>query len=137
MTEYETKHLEFLTTDLQFRREQEAAVQRRHDETQSYGERYLKLLNEQHFNNLDASGASTAAQNARAAAEEKSAAAGQAIAAANKALGEDEIYRLLPSVIARLDDRTAPTGKINADLAVADVMAAMSVLRATFGKLTP
>jgi predicted membrane-bound mannosyltransferase len=125
MTDYEAAYISHAMADLQFRRDTEAATQKRHDEAQDYGAKLLALTESNHRESIAARAAETKAQEARAAAEVKLAAAAVATAEAQKyaadKLSAPTFDNLLRAAISRLDDRTS-TGKANIVLAVAETL---------------
>ncbi len=114
MTEYETAWIEHAARDLQFRKDQEEAVQKRHEENKELHAEIVGLRVKE-----------TAAQNARATAEAAIAAAAVEAAAAQRyaadKLSAPTFDNLLTAAVARIDDRTA-TGKANIPLAVSEVL---------------
>lgn len=125
MTEYEAGYLAHAAEDLKFRQAQEAAAQKRHEETQAYGARLLEMQERHHAESTAARVKETAAQNARAAAEKAVADAALEAAAAQRyaadKLTAPTFDNLLTAAIARLDDRTG-TGKANIALAVSETL---------------
>lgn len=128
--EYQAAYLAHLQADLEFRKAQEAATQKRHEETQVYGKDYLQILERQREANALLAIKSNEAQVLRAQAEQAMAAAAREAAKAQleaaALLAEDRTNQIVAQAISRMNDRTGTTSTADIPRAVREVLEAFN-----------
>jgi hypothetical protein len=128
--EYQTAYLAHLQAELEFRKAQETATQKRHEETQAYGKDYLQTLERQREANALLAVKSTEAQMQRAQAEQAMATAALEAAKAQREaaamLVEDKTSQIVAQAISRMNDRTGTTSTADIPRAVREVLETMN-----------
>lgn len=119
--------------DLDFRKAQETATQKRHEESQAYGADYLTLLARQHAENLQLTAAATAANVQRAQAEQALAAAALEAAKVQREtaalVAGDLTQQIVEQAISRMNDRTGTTSTADIPRAVREVLETLNEAR--------